>query len=198
MSITLTGADWLDAFLQFLSLSLLAVGGPMATAPDMHRYLVSQHHWLTETQFSSSIALAQAAPGPNILFVGLLGWNLGLNAAGGPASSPHAIALALSGLLLTMTGSMLPALLLAYHASRWAYRNQERRVVRAFKSGMAPLVVGLMISTGWLLAAAHGDIRQDWRLWLLTLVATLIVWRTKLHLLWLIAAGAVLGALGWV
>ncbi|MFM2323401.1 MAG: hypothetical protein RL244_280 [Pseudomonadota bacterium] len=198
MSITLTNADWLDIFLQFLSLSLLAVGGPMSTAPDMHRYLVTQQHWLTEAQFSSSIALAQAAPGPNVLFVGLLGWNLGLNAAGGLGAGPHAIALALFGLLLAMTGCMLPALVLAYHASRWAQRHSDRRPVRAFKAGMAPLVVALMIATGWLLAAAHGNAAEDWRLWLLTLVATLIVWRTQVHLLWLIAAGALLGGLGWV
>ena len=198
MSITLTNADWLDIFLQFLSLSLLAVGGPMSTAPDMHRYLVTQQHWLTEAQFSSSIALAQAAPGPNVLFVGLLGWNLGLNAAGGLGAGPHAIALALFGLLLAMTGCMLPALVLAYHASRWAQRHSDRRPVRAFKAGMAPLVVALMIATGWLLAAAHGNAADDWRLWLLTLVATLIVWRTQVHLLWLIAAGALLGGLGWV
>ena len=63
---------------------------------------------------------------------------------------------------------------------------------------MAPLVVALMIATGWLLAAAHGNAAEDWRLWLLTLVATLIVWRTQVHLLWLIAAGALLGGLGWV
>ena len=198
MSITLTNADWLDTFLQFLSLSLLAVGGPMSTAPDMHRYLVTQQHWLTEAQFSSSIALAQAAPGPNVLFVGLLGWNLGLNAAGGLGAGPHAIALALFGLLLAMTGCMLPALVLAYHASRWAQRHSDRRPVRAFKAGMAPLVVALMIATGWLLAAAHGNAAEDWRLWLLTLAATLIVWRTQVHLLWLIAAGALLGGLGWV
>lgn len=198
MSITLTNADWLDIFLQFLSLSLLAVGGPMSTAPDMHRYLVTQQHWLTEAQFSSSIALAHAAPGPNVLFVGLLGWNLGLNAAGGLGAGPHAIALALFGLLLAMTGCMLPALVLAYHASRWAQRHSDRRPVRAFKAGMAPLVVALMIATGWLLAAAHGNAAEDWRLWLLTLVATLIVWRTQVHLLWLIAAGALLGGLGWV
>lgn len=198
MTITLTSAQWLDIFLQFLSLSLLAVGGPMSTAPDMHRYLVSQHHWLSEAQFNSSIALAQAAPGPNVLFVGLLGWNLGLNAAGDLAAGPHALVLALFGLLLAMTGCMLPALVLAYHASRWAHRNRQRRAVRAFKSGMAPLVVALMIATGWLLAAAHDHARQDWRLWLLTLAATLIVWRTQVHLLWLIAAGALLGGLGWV
>ena len=194
----LSALDWFHLFMYYMSLSLLAVGGAISTAPDMHRFLVDRNAWLTDTQFNTSIAIAQAAPGPNVLFVGLLGWNLGLNAAGGLAAGPHALVLALFGLLLAMTGCMLPALVLAYHASRWAHRNRQRRAVRAFKSGMAPLVVALMIATGWLMAAAHDHARQDWRLWLLTLAATLIVWRTQVHLLWLIAAGALLGGLGWV
>ena len=82
MTITLTPADWLALFTHFLSLSLLAVGGAIATAPDMHRYLVGARGWLSDGQFSTSIALAQAAPGPNVLFVGLVGWNVGLNAGG--------------------------------------------------------------------------------------------------------------------
>ena len=76
----LSSADWLDMFQHFASLSLLAVGGAITTAPDMHRYLVDETHWLSDAQFTSSIALAQAAPGPNILFVALMGWNVGLNA----------------------------------------------------------------------------------------------------------------------
>ena len=63
---------------------------------------------------------------------------------------------------------------------------------------MAPIVIGLLLVTGWLLSAAHDQPARDWRLWLLTAVATLIVWRTRIHLLWLIGAGALLGALGWV
>jgi chromate transporter len=35
-------------------------------------------------------------------------------------------------------------------------------------------------------------------LWLLTGTVTLLVWRTRIHLLWLLAAGAVLGWFGWV
>ena len=56
----------------------------------------------------------------------------------------------------------------------------------------------LLLVTGWLLSADHDQPTRDWRLWLLTAVATLIVWRTRIHLLWLIGAGAVLGAFGWV
>ena len=71
--ISMTAADWLSLFMHFASLSILAVGGAITTAPDMQRFLVVEHGWLSHDQFTSSIALAQAAPGPNILFVPLLG-----------------------------------------------------------------------------------------------------------------------------
>ena len=83
-------------------------------------------------------------------------------------------------------------------ATRWAHRNRERRSVRAFKQGMAPLVIGLILATAWVLARAQGDAARDWPLWLLSAATTLLVWRTRIHLLWLLGAGALLGALGWV
>ncbi|MDR2154931.1 MAG: chromate transporter [Burkholderiaceae bacterium] len=191
----MSAADWLQLLLHFLMLSLLAVGGAITTAPEMHRFLVDQRHWISDPQFNSSIAIAQAAPGPNVLFVALMGWNVGLNAGG---SGPNAYALALMGALIAMVGIMLPSGLLTYTATRWAHRNRDRRGVRAFKAGMAPLVVGLMLSAGWVLASGQRSPLGDWRLWLLSAAATLIVWRTRIHLLWLIGAGALLGVLGWV
>jgi chromate transporter len=196
MSIELATADWWALLAQFLSLSLLAVGGAISTAPDMHRYLVTQQHWLTEAQFSSSIALAQAAPGPNVMFIALLGWQVGLNAAA--ASALPAWACALLGVTLTMAGTLLPSTVLTFSVARWGHRNRERRVVRAFKQGMAPLVIGILIATGVILATAQGTSLDHWPFWLLTAVTTLLVWRTRIHLLWLLGAGAVLGGVGWV
>jgi hypothetical protein len=72
----LSGADLLGMFAHFLVLSLLAIGGAITTAPDMHRYVVDEHHWISDAQFSASIAIAQAAPGPNVLFVAVIGWNV--------------------------------------------------------------------------------------------------------------------------
>ena len=72
----LTGGDWAAVFAQFLLLSLLAIGGAIGTAPEMHRYLVEQQHWMTDAQFSAAIAIAQSAPGPNLLFVAVLGWGV--------------------------------------------------------------------------------------------------------------------------
>ena len=198
MSLSLTVADWLALLTHFLSLSLLAIGGAITTAPDMHRYLVNEQHWLSVGQFTSSIALAQAAPGPNILFVALLGWNVGMNAGGGMGAGVAAWGNAMLGVAIAMIGIMLPSTTLTFAAARWGHQNRELRAVRAFKQGMAPIVIALLIATGWILAASHGSSLQNWPLWLLTGVSALLVWHTRLHLLWLLGAGALLGWLGWV
>jgi chromate transporter len=191
MSITMTPADWFSLFVHYLELSLLAIGGAITTAPDMHRFVVDEKMWLTDPQFSASIAIAQAAPGPNVLFIGLLGWNVGLNAGGIP--------LAFLGLTLTLLGSLIPSTTLTYLAARWGHENRDLLAVRAFKQGMAPIVVALLIATGWILATGSSyNPRRDWPIWAIAIVTALIVWRTKIHLLWLLAAGAFIGWMGWL
>lgn len=188
--IVMQGADWASLLLHYLALSLLCVGGAITTAPDMHRFLVQEKAWLTDPQFGASIAIAQAAPGPNVLFTALMGWNVGLNAGG--------LWTALLGLVLTLGGIMLPSSVLVYLTARWSHRNRDLRGVRAFKQGMAPLVVALLVATGWILATGQGYALANWPAWAVTVVTTFLVWRTRIHLLWLLAAGAVLGAMGWV
>lgn len=194
----LSGQDWLSLFNHFASLSLLAVGGAITTAPDMHRYLVDETHWLSDAQFTSSIALAQAAPGPNILFVALMGWNVGLNAGAGLGGGWASLGLASLGVVVTMLGIMLPSSVLTYMATRWAHQHREKISIRAFKSGMAPIVIALLLATAWLLTVSHNQPARDWPLYVLTALTTLVVWHTKVHMLWLIGSGALLGALGWV
>jgi chromate transporter len=198
MSITMDLADWGSLFLHFISLSLLAVGGAITTAPDIHRYLVDETHWLSDTQFTSSIALAQGAPGPNVMFIALMGWNVGLNAGGGLAAGWPAVALALWGVFITMVGIMIPSCTLTFVTTQWAHRNREMMAVKAFKSGMAPIVIALLIATGWLLTGNHENPTRDWPLWVLAGATTLIVCKTKTHLLLLLGFGALLGALGWI
>ncbi|MFZ3220449.1 MAG: chromate transporter [Rhodoferax sp.] len=193
-----SGADWLALFAHFLSLSLLAIGGAITTAPAMHSYLVNDKTWLTDSQFTSSIALAQAAPGPNVLFIALLGWNVGMNAGGGMAAGPHAWAMAAAGVGVAMLGILLPSTTLTFLAARWGHQNRELRAVRAFKQGMAPIILALLVATGWILAASLDSPTEHWRGWLLAAVMAVLVWRTRWHLLWLLGAGALLGALGWV
>lgn len=185
--------EWFELFFHYLSLSLLSVGGAITTAPDMHRFLVDQQHWLTDAQFNASIAIAQAAPGPNVLFIALLGWNVGLNAGG--------VLTGLLGILMAMLGILIPSTTLTYIASQWGHRNRELPAVRAFKQGMSPIVVALLVATGWILAGTNsvqGGALQNWPVWLLTAATAVIVWRTRIHLLWLLGAGALLGWFGLI
>lgn len=169
-------ADWWGLFGQFLLLSLLAIGGAIGTAPEMHRYLVDQHHWMTDEQFSAAVAIAQSAPGPNLLFVAVLGW-----AVGGAF-----------GAFVTMLGILLPSTTLALAAARWGEARREARGVRAFVNGMAPLTVGLVVATGWILGMPA---RRDAVLLVLAALTVAVCLRTRVSPLWLIAAGALVGAL---
>ena len=66
--------DVLALFVHFLLLAIVSVGGTDTVLPDMHRYLVEVNGWVTNGQFSDAYALARAIPGPNMLYVSILGW----------------------------------------------------------------------------------------------------------------------------
>jgi len=175
--------DLFGLFTHFLVLSLLAVGGAITTVPDMHRYIVAEQHWLSDAQFTASIAIAQAAPGPNVLFVAVLGWNVA-----GPL-----------GALATMTGILLPSTALSLWATRWGTQRRDTRGVRAFTTGLTPLTLGLLLSTGWVLAEPYLiDPAHRWGALALIGVSVLAMMRTKLSPMWLVALGTAAGALGWV
>jgi chromate transporter len=176
---TPSGTQLLQLFTHFALLSLLAVGGAMTTAPDMHRFVVHQRAWLSEAEFSASVALAQAAPGPNVLFVAVIGFNV----AG------------LTGALATLVGTLLPSTTLAMAVARWGRKNEQARSLRAFNTGMAPITIGLLLATGWLLL---GPARGQAGALLLAASTVLVMLRTRISPVWLMAVGAGAGVLGWV
>lgn len=175
--------DLTGLFLHFLTLSLLSIGGAISTVPEMHRFLVERTGWLSDSAFTSSIALAQAAPGPNVLFVLVLGFNV--------AGLPGAAA--------AMAGIMLPSTVLTLAATRWMRAHREHAGLRAFSAGMMPLTLGLMFATGWLLALPALRTPEH-RLGTLALIAATVALtlKTRISLVWLVLGGGVLGALGLV
>lgn len=168
-----------ELFLEFALLSFVAFGGATALLPEMHRVVVEQHHWLNDTTFTHLYAIAQAAPGPNVLVVTLIGWEI----AG------------LAGALAATLAMCLPMSVLIYLLiDRWQ-SFAGKRWQKAVSLGVAPLAVGLVFSGATLIGQAAGFGWAAWGLVGATVVANL---RTKWHPLWLIAAGALLGLLGVV
>jgi chromate transporter len=174
--IVLSGTEWWGFFLHFLMLSLLSIGGAINTVPDMQRYVVGDRQWLSPEQFSASVALAQAAPGPNLLFVPVIGYQV----AG------------LAGAFVALLGMLIPSSTVALSATRWMQRHRDAIGVRAFVAGLLPVTLGLLLSTGWVLAQALRG--SPWLVGFVAVVA-LATWRSKVPpVLWVLVGGA----LGWV
>jgi len=175
----LHGLTWTDLAQlagHFALLSLLAVGGAITLASEMQRYLVVEHGWIDALQFNASIAIAQAAPGPNILFVALLGWS-----AAGPM-----------GMLATMAGIMVPSSIVTFAVGRLRHARGDAIAVQAFSAGLAPLTIGLLAATGWVLTLPLAPHPLSIALVPATIVFMLMTPRSPL---WMIALGAVVGAL---
>jgi chromate transporter len=163
--------------LHFVLLSLLAVGGANAVVPDMHRLAVETHHWLSDREFADLFALANAAPGPNVLIVSLIGFKI----AGLPGG-------------LVATVSMCgPSSLVSFFTARLWQRFKDAPWRSLVQQALAPVSVGLILASGWILSVT-ADI--GWIGAAITATVAVSLLTTKLNPLWLLAAAALLGAVG--
>ena len=168
----------LELFSQFALLAVVAFGGASALLPEMHRVVVENHHWLDDATFTHLFAIAQAAPGPNVLVVTMIGWEL----AGVP------------GALAATLGMCLPMSVAIYLLFGHWERFREARWRKAVQLGVAPLAVGLITSSGFTIARSLG---MDWKVLFFVGLTVFLSVRTSLHPLWLIAAGALAGVGVW-
>jgi chromate transporter len=169
----------LELALQFLALSLLSIGGANAIIPEMHLRAVEVEHWMTDADFSQMFALSQAAPGPNVLIVSLIGWKV----AG------------VAGALVAMAAMCGPSSLLAYYVAHAWDRFRDAPLRIAIQRALAPVTVGLILASGYVLTRATD---HAWPAYAVTAATLLAALTMRVHPLWMLAAGAILGALGVV
>jgi chromate transporter len=161
--------------LYFALLSLVSVGGLPSVMPEMQRYVVDVKGWLTPGDFIQAFAVGQAAPGPNVLIASLIGWKV----AGLP------------GAFVALGSICFPAAAIAWWVAELWDRFKDSPWRKAIQRAIAPIVVGMILSGGVVLATPGAP---DWRLWLIAGLATAGMLATSLNPLWLLGAGAVLGA----
>lgn len=162
---------------QFAILSLLAFGGANAVIPEIHRQSVAVHHWVSDADFAALFALAQAAPGPNFMISTLVGWR----AAGLP------------GALIATIAFAGPSCLLAFFAVKLWDRHRAAPWRAALLDGLAPVTVGLVAASAWLLARVADT---GWRLAAVTAATAVVTLATRLNPLWCLGAAAALGLAG--
>ncbi len=167
----------LELALQFLVLSLLSIGGANAIIPEIHLRAVDIHHWMTDADFSQMFALSQAAPGPNVLIVSLIGWKV----AG------------IAGALVAIVSMCGPSSLLTYQVAHYWDRFREAPLRIAIQRALAPVTVGLVLSSGYVLTRTTD---HAWPAYAVTAATLVLALATDIHPLWMLAAAAALGAAG--
>ena len=162
----------------FTQLSLIAFGGGNTTLPEMHRQVVDVHHWMTGADFAALYALAQAAPGPNMMVVPLIGWQV----AG------------LAGMLVTTFAIFGPSSILTVIALRLWRRFRDKPWRAAVQAGLVPISVGLVAASATVIART---VDHDWIFVAITAMSTAVLLRFRIQPLWILAMGATVGWTGF-
>jgi chromate transporter len=164
---------------QFSLLSFLAIGGVNALIPEIHRRVVEIEHWMTDADFAQAFAIAQAAPGPNMLIVSVIGWKVS----------------GVLGALVATIAICLPSSALTFAVAHIWDRFREAPLRKAIQHGLAPVTVGLVLASGYILART---VDQTWTAYAITGATLALTLTTRLHPLALLGIGAALGVAGIV
>lgn len=160
----------------FAPLSLVAVGGANAVIPDMHRQVVTVHGWMDDTAFANLFAIAKAAPGPNVMVVSLVGWQL----AG------------ILGLIVATIAMCGPSCLLTFAFGRLRARLIDAPWLKMAQRALVPIAIGLMLASGLVIAESAA---ANWLRIAVSVVTVAVVFGTEISPLWCLIGGAGLGML---
>ena len=164
---------------QFSALSFLAIGGVNALIPEIHRRVVEVEHWMTDADFAQAFAIAQAAPGPNMLIVSVIGWKV----AG------------VLGALVATAAICVPSSVLTFAIAHVWDRFRDAPLRAAIQHGLAPVTVGLVLASGYILARTTD---QTWVALAITAATVAMTLGTRWHPLLLLGVGGALGVAGFV
>jgi len=162
--------------LLFGKISLLAIGGVNSTVPQIVKDVVTDHHWVTPQQFVELYAIANAAPGPNLLISTVIGAHMD----------------GVPGAVVATFAMILPAAILVMVVARVWDRYREARWRRIIQAALLPITAGLILAAAGILVrqSDHSLLTA-----LITIIGAGLSWRSKIHPLWILGGGTLVGLL---
>jgi chromate transporter len=151
----------------------LSYGGGFVVIPLMHADAVEVHHWLTDPQFLSAVAVGQITPGPINNTVAAVGWS----AAGLIGACVAA---------LFTFGPSIAVIALGGQHFEWI-RGSDR--ARAFLAGGGPAALGAILGSTVPLAMG---LSETWQ-WVVLVVASALLLSRRLGLVPVLVGAGVVG-----
>jgi chromate transporter len=193
--VVLAGTDSLfaDIYRFFTTAALVTFGGAYAVLAWVTQQAVEVHGWLTQAQAVAGLALAETTPGPLIIVLQFIGFMAGWNAAaGGDAAATATIAAA-----LTSWATFLPSFIFILVGAPYVERLSSNRRLAGALAGVTAAVVGVIGSLAIIFGRGvlfpEGLEDPAWRAIAIAVLAFIVLERTRVDVLWVIAGGAIAG-----
>jgi len=123
----------LKLFWSFFQIGIFSIGGGMAALPLIQHQAVDLHHWLTLTEFTDLITIAEMTPGPIAINSATF---VGIRIAGIP------------GAIFATTGFIFPACVIVSLLALIYFKFKDLTIVQGILTGLRPAIVGMIASAG--------------------------------------------------
>ena len=117
----------------FLQVGAFSVGGGYAAMPLIQAQTVERHHWLTLSEFTDLVSIAEMTPGPIAINAATF---VGMRTAGLPGTAAATL------------GCITPSLVLVTLAALAYFRFKGLPAVRSLLASLRPAVVALIAGAG--------------------------------------------------
>jgi chromate transporter len=182
---------WSRLYLFFTQAALVTFGGAYAVLGYVTQHLVQDLGWLTAQQSVAGLALAETTPGPLVIVLQFMGFMAGWN---NPAPLEPATAAILAALLASWA-TFLPSFVFIFLGAPHLERVTREPRIAAALAAITAAVVGIIATLGVLLARVvilpaglAGGVA--WGALALAAAVWVMLTRTRLDLLWILALAA--------
>ena len=122
-----------ELFLSFLQIGIFSFGGGYAAMPLIQEQVISRHHWLTLTEFTDLVSIAEMTPGP-----------IAINGATFVGNQTAGIL----GALAATAGFILPSCVFVTILAFLYSRYRGLRLMQGVLKYLRPAVVAMILAAG--------------------------------------------------
>jgi chromate transporter len=195
LSLTGPGSLYSQVYGFFTTAALVTFGGAYAVLAYVGQQAVEAYGWLTQAETVAGLALAETTPGPLIIVLQFVGFMAGWNAPGAAGQAATATATA----LLASWATFLPSFVFILVGAPYVERLTANPRLAAALAGITAAVVGVIANLAVVFAGAvivpAGIEAPHWPALAIALAALIVLERSRIDVLWVIAGGAATGLL---
>lgn len=124
---------YLQLFLSFIQVGLFSIGGGYAAMPLIQSQVVTRYGWLSMSEFTDLITIAEMTPGPIAVNSATF---VGIRIAG------------IGGAIIATLGCILPSCFIVSLLAFIYYRYKQMSALQSVLASLRPAVVALIASAG--------------------------------------------------